>query len=71
MKFENRIRVYEDAIARFERTRAQMLARRRGAADTVMVQIDESLKLNERTLASLRQILVTAKEELQQQKNSG
>jgi len=58
------LRVYEEAIATFESARKKMQARRRGASDSVMVHLDESLKLNERALASLKRVADTAKEEL-------
>jgi hypothetical protein len=66
-KLRENLRVYEDAIATFERARKTMQARRRGASDSVMVHLDQSLKLNERTLASLQRVLDTAKEELRRE----
>ena len=63
-KLEERIAVYENVIASFEGNRQRMLNRRKGATDSVMVRIDESLQLNERTLKSLKSILSAAKRQL-------
>lgn len=68
-KLEESIRVFTEAIASFERTRERMLGRRRGATDAVMVHLDESLELNRRTLDSLRNVLASAKEQLEQEKS--
>jgi hypothetical protein len=46
-----------------------MRQRRQGATDSVMVHIDESLKLNQRTLDSLARVLATAKEQLRQERS--
>jgi hypothetical protein len=66
-KLQENLRVYEEAVATFENARKKMQARRRGASDSVMVHLDESLKLNERALTSLRRVLETAKEELRRE----
>jgi hypothetical protein len=63
-KLEASIKVYTDCIASFERVRDQMLARRHGAIDSVMVHLDESLRLNDRTLGSLRRVLDAANDQL-------
>jgi hypothetical protein len=62
------IHLYEGVIRSFEAARARMEERRKGAIDSVMVHIDESLALNERTLASLHQILAAAQEQLQEER---
>ena len=45
-----------------------MRSRRCGALDSVMVHLDESLALNERTLEALNRVLATAKEQFQQER---
>ena len=67
-KLEESIKVYEEVIQSFEHARVRMQERRRGAIDGVMVHLDESLSLNERTLASLRRVLETAKEQVQKER---
>ena len=68
-KLQESIQVYEGVIRSFERARERMLQRRRGASDSVMVHIDESLGLNRRTLDSLNRILETAKEQLERERS--
>jgi hypothetical protein len=68
-KLQESIKVYEDVIRTFERARDRMRQRRQGATDSVMVHIDESLKLNQRTLDSLARVLATAKEQLRQERS--
>jgi uncharacterized protein YukE len=63
-KMRESIKTYEEAIATFETARSKMQQRRHGASDSVMVHLDESLKLNQRTLESLQRVLQTAKDEL-------
>ena len=63
-KLEESIKVYEEVIRSFQSARERMQQRRRGASDSVMVHIDESLRLNERTLDSLNRVLATAREHL-------
>ncbi len=48
-----------------------MLGRRRGANDAVMVHLDESLALSQRTLDSLRNGLATAKAQLARTSTGG
>ncbi len=62
------IRLYEGVILSFERGRDRMRSRRNGATDSVMVHLDESLALNERTLDAMNRVLATAKEQLQQER---
>src|SRR5207249_12207968 len=52
---------FEEVVASFERVRADILQRRRGAADHVMVVLDERLDVNARTLKSLKQSLELAR----------
>ena len=68
VQLESSIKVYQDVIRTFEEACARMQARRLGATDSVMVHIDESLALNERTLASLHQVLKTAEEHLRNER---
>ena len=63
-KLEESVRVYSEVIESFERARERLLTRRRGAIDSVMAQLDESLALNQRTLDSLRNVLGAAKSQL-------
>lgn len=67
-QLQESIKLYKDVIQGFEERRAQMLIRRRGAVDSVMVHLDESLALNERTLSSLNRVLASAKEQLQEER---
>lgn len=67
-QLEESIKVYEEVIRAFEEARKRMRERRGGAVDSMMVHIDESLKLNERTLESLGRVLTTAKEQLRQER---
>jgi hypothetical protein len=67
-QLQESIKLYKDVIQGFEERRAQMLTRRRGAVDSVMVHLDESLALNERTLSSLKRVLASAKEQLQEER---
>ena len=62
------IKVYEEVIDSFEAARARLHKRRSGATDAVMVHVDESLALNERALISLKKVLVSAKEQLRQER---
>jgi outer membrane protein assembly factor BamD (BamD/ComL family) len=54
---KERLADLETAIAGFERRRAELIVRRRGAVDHVMVEIDERLKVNERTTEALKRTL--------------
>jgi hypothetical protein len=64
-KLETSLRTYDEVIASFEAARDRMRERRRGAIDGVMVHLDESLRLNQRTLESLRRVRTTTKEQLE------
>ena len=68
-KLEESIRVYSEVIESFERTRERMLIRRRGACDSVIAHIDSTLDLNKRTLDSLRDVLETAKAQLEAERS--
>jgi hypothetical protein len=66
---EDTVRTYEEVIRSFENARARMQQRRSGAPDSVMLHIDQSLKLNERTLESLNRVLTTAREQLHEERS--
>jgi hypothetical protein len=63
------IKVYEDVIDSFEAARTRLQKRRRGAIDSVMLHLDESLAHNERTLRSLVNVLSSAREQLKQERS--
>ena len=67
-QLEESIKLYKDVIQGFEVRRAQMLTRRRDAIDSVMIHLDQSLSLNERTLSSLKRVLASAQEQLQEER---
>jgi uncharacterized protein len=52
-------------VAYFETRREDILRRRRGSADHVMVELDERLAVNARTLAALRRTLSVTKRQLE------
>jgi hypothetical protein len=55
---------YPRIIEKFETMQRDMRERRRSATDSVMVIIDERLKLNDRILHSMRMGLKMAEEEI-------
>jgi hypothetical protein len=67
IKLEGSFRVYAELIESFDRVRERLLIRRRGTTDSVMVHLDESLSLNQRTLDSLRSVQETASTQLEQE----
>ena len=68
-EWKRRVAEYERIVEKFEQLGNDMRARRKGAIDSVMVMLDERLKLNDRTLASMRQGLKSAKEQLKRFEN--
>ena len=62
--WKRRAAEYERIIAKFEQLENEMRVRRRSATDSVMLMIDERLKLNERTLKSMRMGLTLAQQEI-------
>jgi hypothetical protein len=58
------------AVAFFERQRDGILRRRRGAADHVMVELDERLEVNARMLTSLRNTLSITESQLEAERKS-
>ena len=63
-EWKRRAAEYERIIATFEKIGNEMRARRREATDSVMEMIDERLKLNERTVNSMRLGLETVLREI-------
>ena len=57
-------RNYKRVIERFETIQKEMRARRNVASDSVMLVLDDRLKLNERTLKSMRAGLQMAEDEI-------
>jgi hypothetical protein len=55
---------YEALIANYTRTRERLIERRRGAADHVMVELDERLEANERTVNALLRAVTIARDHL-------
>ena len=63
-EWKRRAAEYERIIATFEKIGNEMRARRREATDSVMEMIDERLKLNDRTVNSMRLGLETVLREI-------
>jgi len=55
---------FEEAVGSFDRVRADLVRRRRGAVAHIMVFLDEPLALNEKTLKTFKQGLELARHEL-------
>ena len=55
---------YEALIANYTLARERIIARRRSAADHVMVELDDRLKANARTIEALRKALEVTQEHL-------
>jgi CheY-like chemotaxis protein len=66
-ELRERIVRFDDAIAGFRRAQEHMIARRRGAADHVMVELDDRLVVNRRTLEALERTRELAVEDLKRQ----
>jgi hypothetical protein len=62
------VRVFEETTRHFERAHERMLANRRGASDSMMVNLDELMSSNQQSLVSVLRILATAKAELEQER---
>jgi hypothetical protein len=67
-KLEESVKVYEEVIRSFEAANDHLRRRRHGALDAVMVEIDRSLELNQRTLDSLNRVVATVKAQLEQER---
>jgi hypothetical protein len=62
------IETYQRLIATYSLARERMLERRKGAADHVMVELDERLLVNQRTLDALQRAVEMTREQLQTHK---
>jgi hypothetical protein len=58
------IETYQVLIANYTLTRERLLVRRRDAADHVMVELDDRLQANQRTLDSLQRAVASTREHL-------
>lgn len=58
---------FEVVVASFERTRLEILQRRQSAADHVMVELDQRLEVNARTLTALKHSLECARTEMKRE----
>ena len=67
-EWERRVDQYKEIIAKFEKVKADLLKRRQGAADSVLVLIEERSNLNDRMLQSMRQGMEAAQDELRRLK---
>lgn len=64
MELQEHVEQLKQAIAAFERTAAHLRERQRGAADHVMIELDERLAIATRTLECLKRSLEFAQLEL-------
>jgi hypothetical protein len=55
---------YQKLIANYTLSRERLLARRRNAADHVMVELDERMMANQRTIDALQRATEVAREQL-------
>ena len=55
---------YQKLIAYHTLSRERMLLRRRGATDRVMVELDERIEVNQRTIDALQRAIEVAREQL-------
>ena len=58
------IETYQRLIANYTLSRERILARRRGAEDHVMVELDERLEANKRTIEALQRAVEISREHL-------
>ena len=65
---ERSVKVFEETTRHFERAHERMMANRRGASDSMMVNLDELMSANQQSLVSVLRILATAKAELEQER---
>jgi hypothetical protein len=63
---ERRIAHFIEAIAAFERSQDRLRERRRGAADHIMVEIDERLAVNASSLEALHRGMASVQRELRE-----
>ena len=55
---------YQKLIANYTLSRERMLVRRRGASAHVMVDLDERVQVNQRTIDALQRAIEAAREQL-------
>ena len=55
---------YQKLIANYTLSRERLLVRRRNAADHVMVELDERMLANQRTIEALQRAIEVAREQL-------
>ena len=65
VSLERSVKVFEETTRHFERAHERMVANRRGASDSMMVNLDELMSSNQQSLVSVLRILATAKAELE------
>ena len=63
-ELEQAIATYEVLVANYTKSRANIVARRRTAADHVMVELDDRLKANARTVEALQRAIEITREHL-------
>ena len=56
------IATYEKLIVTYGQTREHLIARRKGAADHVMLELDERLETNAKTIDALHRAIATTRE---------
>ena len=55
---------YQALIANYTLVRERLIVRRKGAADHIMVELDERLEVNARTIEALGRAVATTREHL-------
>ena len=58
------IQAYQTLISNYEQSRARMAERRRSAADHVMVELDDRIRVTDRTIEALRRAVEMAERHL-------
>jgi hypothetical protein len=61
-KLNEAIATYEKLIETYGHTREHLIARRKGAVDHVIVEMDERLETNAKTIDALRRAIATTRE---------
>jgi hypothetical protein len=65
------IKLFESMLDCYTRAREELLERRRGTADHVMVEIDERLAVNARATAAIRRTVEVLRDQLNLQRPTG
>ena len=68
LALERSVKLFEETTRNFERAHERMLANRRGASDSMMVNLDELMSANQQSLISVLRILATTRKELEQER---